>query len=274
MSTLFAATGETAEQVASSSMAAAAAAVTSTENPRFRTRPAERSPEAYATLALNDPLALVDEALHRCRHEVQDYECIFTKQERVKGVLLKKSINRVMYRDRPFSVMFVPLGEGRSVKRALYVEGKLKNNRGQECMLVEPLGWRRILVDSAQIALKDSRVLSRNRNTIDQFGFRKTLERFQRVNRWAQQRGVLDLRYSGEGLVDGRPTFMLIRHLPYSGPQGELPDAKVILQLDQQWMQTVSVHCYSDERETKLLASYLITKVQFNREFADGTFEF
>ena len=95
-----------------------------------------------------------------------------------------------------------------------------------------------------------------------------------RVHKLARERGVLDIRYEGAGSVDGRPTYVLVRHLPYSGPEGEFPDARLVLHLDQEWLLPVAIHSYADREEKELLGSYVLTSVKLNQDFDDETFAF
>ena len=96
----------------------------------------------------------------------------------------------------------------------------------------------------------------------------------ENVHKLALDRGVLDIRYDGPGRVDGRPTYVLVRHLPYSGPEGEFPDARLVLHLDQEWLLPVAIYSYGDREEKELLGSYVLTSVKLNQNFDDDTFKF
>ncbi len=78
----------------------------------------------------------------------------------------------------------------------------------------------------------------------------------------------------GEGAIDGRPTYVLIRHLPYDGPNGTYPDALMVLHLDQEWLLPTAVYCYADREGKELLGSYVFTNVRLNTGLGDEAFEF
>ena len=63
----------------------------------------------------------------------------------------------------------------------------------------------------------------------------------------AAEQGVLNIRYAGTGVIDGRPTFVIVRDLPYSGPRGPYPDARMVLHLDQEWLLPVAVRIITSE---------------------------
>lgn len=218
-------------------------------------------PEALRRLAEEDPLELISLARERGATRVHDYSCVFTKTERVRGKMQPRSVYRVRYRDAPRTVYMEAVAEKPRVRRVLYEAGRRLDRKGRELMKVEPGGWQRMLVSEAEIPIKDKRVLKTNRTTIDQFGFHHVLERFWSISQKAQARGALDISYSGEGTVDGRPTFIVTRNLPQSK---EYTYARVILHLDQEWLMPVAVDCYGDHAEKQLLGRYRSTRVRLN----------
>lgn len=226
------------------------------------------------TLARQDPYAFLDLCITRSEDDIRDYRCVFTKREQVNGKLRPLMVNKVLYRDQPFSVYMIPQGSDRPVRRALYIEGAMRNRHGVELMRVEPNGWRRVFASEASIPIDDKRILAKNRSSIDQFGFKKMLKRFQAVNARALAAGDLDLRYAGSGEIDQRPTIKLIRQLPYTGAGSLYPDAKVIMHIDEHWLIPVSIQCYADQQGRTLLGSYQFTDVEINPGLTDAAFKF
>ncbi len=223
--------------------------------------PALNDPEALRQLAEEDPLELISLARARGATQVRDYSCVFSKVERVRGKMQPQSTYRVKYRDAPRTVYMEAVEEQPRVRRILYEAGRHVDRKGRELMTVEPGGWQRMLVSEAEIPIKDKRVLKTNRTTIDQFGFHNVLERFWSISQEARVRGALDIRYAGQGVVDGRPTFIVARNVPLSK---DFVYARVVMHLDQEWLMPVAVDCYADHAEKNLLGSYRSTDVRFN----------
>jgi hypothetical protein len=85
---------------------------------------------------------------------------------------------------------------------------------------------------------------------------------------------VPEWKHEGEGSIDGRPTFVLARYLPYTGPNGKYPDARLVVHLDQEWLLPVGIYSYADREARVLLGSYISTEVELNRSFSDLAFRF
>jgi len=65
-----------------------------------------------------------------------------------------------------------------------------------------------------------------------------------------------------------------VRHLPYTGPDGESPDARLVVHLDQEWLVPVACYSYADTNEQTLLGSYETTQIDLNPGFTSDTFRF
>lgn len=246
------------EPVASASLAAMPAKATS-----------------MAALAARDPMALVSLGRERYLSEIRDYTCIFTKQERIRGKLTKKQKIKVLYRGEPKSVFMTWLENADQCRRALYVKGRHVDRKGRELAQVEPNGAIvRLFVKDTLIAISGTRSKKASRRTIAEFGFLSTITLLENYNRIAEDRGVLDIRYEGEGRIGGRPTYKLVRLLPYKGPDGSYPDARMVIHLDQEWLLPTAVYSYADQAGTRLLGSYVMTDVKFNTNLRDSAFQF
>jgi hypothetical protein len=222
-----------------------------------------------------DPLELLQRARERCAQEVRDYACLFLRQERVRGKLTKPQTIKVLYRDEPHSVYMTWIRNTDRVRRASYVKGRLVNERGEEQALVEPAGAiARLFVSEMKIPIHGPEARRSGRHTIDQFGFRVVLDRILRENQRFVALGGVEWTYEGEGTVDGRPTHVLVRHLPYTGPKGDYPDARLVVHLDQEQLWPAAIHSFADEQERELLGSYVTTRVELNPGLTSADFEF
>jgi hypothetical protein len=212
-----------------------------------------------------DPVELLRAAQQRCEQEVRDYHCVFLRQERIGNKLTQEQAIDVLYRAEPRSVYMTWTRNADRVKRALYIKGLNLGKHGEEQVRVEPAGVLiRLVVDELSIPVSGREARKSSRYTIDQFGFHAVLARINHSNERFEKLGVLRWTYEGEGVIDGRPTYVLVRHLPYTGSQGQYPDARLVVHLDQQWQLPVAVYSYADEQEQVLLGSYVSTKVDLN----------
>lgn len=220
---------------------------------------------------VHDPVALLEEALARCDRRVQDYECIFERQERLNGKLEAPQRMRVRYHDQPLTIHMVWLENVDQVQQAWYAEGENISDDGKPQVVIEPAGKvlkalaPRISIDAqGELAKKSSRF------TIDQFGFRSTLERILAGVRRFENDGVMQIEYAGTGAIDQRPTHVIVRRLPYDGPDSPYPEAKLIVHLDQETLMPLAVYCFADAGEQVLLGSYITTQVRSNTGWRHG----
>ena len=248
-----------------------------------KTGPASAMTAAYASAdpgvidrdaTPRDPVALLEEALVRCDRDVRDYECVFERRERIGGRLYPAQRMRVRYNDHPRTVHMVWLDNIDQVRQAWYAEGENLSAAGDEQVIIEPAG-RLLRAVAGRIAIDAHGDLARrsSRFTIDQFGFRSTLERILDGIHRFEAGGVMRIDYAGTGRIGGRATHVIVRRLPYDGPDGPYPEAKLIVHLDRQTLMPVAVYCYADPGEQVLLASYVTTQVTTNtgwRSTSDG----
>lgn len=230
----------------------------------------------YATLARRDPDMLPKLALEHYIKTVHDYTCTFWKQERIGGKLRKVETIGVRYRENPVSVFMTWLRNADQVKRALYVDAPgFVDKHGQKTAKIEPAGAIvRLLVSEVDMPIHGDRARKASRSSMDLFGFRQMLEALLRDDAKAEADGVLDLRYDGESEVDGRPTYVLVRYLPYTGDGSKYPNAKMVMHIDQEWLVPTAVYGYADKEGTQLLCSYVFTDVKINPGLTDADFEF
>jgi len=226
--------------------------------------------------AKRDPMVLVRRGREWYTQNVREYRCVLTKQESIDGKLSPIQEIELRYRERPRSVYMLWKRNAGAAKRALYMDkAAFVDDMGRRLARVEPAGAiARLFVKDILMPINGPEARKASRRTIDEAGFHATFELLEAYNEAAAARGVLDLRYGGTGVVDGRPTYVIIRDLPYDGAGGPYPDARMVMHLDQEWLVPVAVYSYADHEERELLGSYVFTKVEFNPDFGQDDFEF
>ncbi|MBU0639373.1 MAG: DUF1571 domain-containing protein [Planctomycetes bacterium] len=236
----------------------------------------DEAARALVELAQRDGMALALLGSERYAQDIRDYRCVFLKQERLGGKLSPVQEIEVRYREAPLSVFMVWKRNASEVKRALFVDSaRYRDEDGLRLARIEPAGAViRLFVKDIFMPIHGPDAHKVSRRTIDEFGFKAILDLLEHYNDLAAANGVLDFRYTGVGEVDGRPTFVFTRNLPYEGPGGEYPDAHMILHLDQTWLLPLAVHSYADHEGKELLGSYVFTKVELNPGLGDEAFQF
>lgn len=215
-------------------------------------------------------------AAERVESSIRDYRCIFLKRERIDGKLRDEEIIDVAFRDEPTSVYMVWRKNAGEAKRALYVDSKeWVDAKGRKLVRVEPAGAvARLFVAEAQIELHGAEARAASRRGMDEFGFKALIRLLRNYNDIARKNGVLDFRYEGEGVIDGRPTYVLVRRLPYKDEKGPYPDALMRMHIDQEWMIPTAVFSFADAEGKVLLASYIYTQVNLNPNLREADFKF
>jgi hypothetical protein len=230
-----------------------------------------------AALAERDPMALVRLGRERYEQTVREYRCLLVKQERLGNKLSSVQEVELRFRESPRSVYMIWRSNADGARRALYLpdDRAFVNDGGEPLARVEPNGAiARLFVKDLFLPIHGPDARKASRRAIDEAGFHATFDLLEAYNAAAAERGVLDLRYAGTGVVDQRPTFVLVRDLPYAGPNGPYPDARLVLHLDQQWLLPVAVYSYADHLEKDLLGSYTFTQVELNPDFSTDAFQF
>ncbi len=149
------------------------------------------------------------------------------------------------------------------------------DKHGRKTAKVEPNGAiARLFVSEIMMPIDGSEARASSRRTIDEFGFRELLDLLVRYNTLAARNGVLDFRYDSVGAIDGRPTLVFVRHLPYDPRNDTYPDAKLVIHFDQEWLIPTALYSYADRDGKSLLGSYEFTDVKLNPGFSDADFRF
>ncbi|HOO16945.1 MAG: DUF1571 domain-containing protein [Phycisphaerae bacterium] len=228
-------------------------------------------------LAQTDPMALARMGHERYQNEINDYHCVLVKQERLPGGLSDVQEIEVRFRKEPRSVYMIWRENASDAKRALFMpeDPRFTDDRGNLMARVEPAGSVvRLFVKDLYIPIHSERARNASRRTIDECGFGAMFEMLSQINNLARERGVLDLKFAGAGEVDDRPTFVLVRKLPYTGEKGVFPDARMVLHIDQQWLLPVAVESFADEGGAQLLGRYVFTDIHLNPGLTEKDFTF
>lgn len=229
--------------------------------------------DSFATMAKSDPVAAFREALKRYQSHVDDYTCMFEKQERLAGRLTEDQVIQVKFREKPFSVNMLWVLNEDKARRVVYVENRWTGKHGEEMAAVEPAGSiARLFVRDVLRPIHGEEAQQASRKPIDQFGFANTLRRIISICELGAKNHDLNLRFTGEGTQDGQPTYMFERRLPYTQEGGTYPDRLLVVHLDQQHLLPVSCYSYGDENKTLLLGKYVVKNARFNVGLSDGDF--
>ncbi|HOB73780.1 MAG TPA: DUF1571 domain-containing protein [Phycisphaerae bacterium] len=231
--------------------------------------PVSEPPEA---LAARDPMGFLQMAMERYDRTVRDYTCTFTKKELIGGKLTGEQVIDVWFREKPFSVRMEWKRNADKISRVLYVADRWIDE-GRQMALVEPAGSiARLFVSCVMRPINGEEAKRSSRRTIDQFGMRNSLALTLKYARLAQEKNLLDLSYKGKGEVDGRPTFIFERRLPYTDEHGIWPDRVLVVHMDQEMLLPVLCLAYADDERKILLGHYEITNVKLNPNLPDSVF--
>ncbi len=240
---------------------------------------ADRAGNSSAELiaaAERDPMVLARLGRQWYEQHVREYRCVLVKQERLGNKLSQVQEIELRFRESPRAVYMLWKTNADQARRALFMDAReFVDQNGQKLARVEPAGAvARLFVKDLFLPIDGPEARKASRRTIDEAGFRATFDLLETYNAVAAEQGVLDIRFGGTGMVDGRPTYIIVRDLPYTGPTGPYPDARLVLHLDQEWLLPVAVYSYADHQEKELLGSYVFTHVELNPGFDADDFEF
>lgn len=236
---------------------------------------AQPAADPIETKLRSAPLSFLHDLLQRYESTVRDYSCTFIKRERVNGRLRPEQEMVARFKEDPFSVALTWVRRGDSMaQQAVYVKGKLTDGHGNELAEVRPISPWDILAKRVPQNIDGKSAQNASRRSIDQFGFGCTLGLILRYSELAERRGELALSFAGEGQIDGRPTYVLERRLPYTPDDGTYPDALLVVHIDKELLLPTGCFSYaSDERtDESLLGSYVWTDIQLNVGLSDADF--
>lgn len=205
-------------------------------------------------LAKTDHIALLEHCLKRNEGRFRSYTCTLIKQERLRGKLSKEQWVRVKFRQEPFSVAMAWRKNPPAGDRILYVQGRYGGK-----MLVRPTG-RLARFLAGKTVKRDPHGKEAKKNslrTVDQFGFKNSLQALLKFYRLGKTEGVLKEEFGKYAEVYGRSAVVLIRYLPDSP---KYPSYKTLIYLDVKHLVPVCVEGY--DSAGRLICRYVYRDVK------------
>jgi hypothetical protein len=234
----------------------------------------------FETLIRRDPLGALFEARAEHIRVVVDYECVMVKQELLPSGMSEEQEIRVKFRHAPYSVFMEWVRNPGLAARVLYVKGRWRDLKAtdpddRELAIAQPGIIARLFIKSVKEPIHGRLAKKASRRFLDDFGFEKTLDRLINVSEQAKSRGDLTLKFCGESQFDGRPVWVIRRHLPYTAEGGLYPDRTAEILVDKVLRVAVAVYCYSDvERQPgNLIAKYEYRSVRMGAGLTNKDFE-
>lgn len=236
--------------------------------------------DPFERLVRHDPLAALREARDRLTREQRDYACTFVKQERMASGISAEQELQIKFRPVPYSVVMHWIRNPGLARRAIYVKGRWRDESAtdpdlRELAVCQPGEVASLFVKSIKQPIHGTMAKRSSRRTIDQFGFERALDLLIHYCDLAAATNELRLDYKGESYFDGRPVWVIRRHLPYSADSTTYPDRTADIYIDKEYQVPVALYCYSDDERTpqNLLGKYEYRNVQFDAGFSDKDFE-
>jgi len=231
-------------------------------------------------LIRSHPLAAMIELRDRHVHEVKDYGCSMVKQELLPSGMSAEQEMNVKFRQEPYSVMMHWVRNGGLANRVIYVKGRwteqdAESKDQRDLALCQPGAVAQMFLKSIKMPIHGSMAKRTARRSIDEFGFKRTLDLLIKYCEVAESRGELRLEYRGETHFDGRPVWVIRRHLPYTEGSELYPDRTAEIFIDKEYRVPVAVYCYADDamEPAKLLGKYEYRNIRFNLDFTGSDFD-
>ncbi|MBN2448028.1 MAG: DUF1571 domain-containing protein [Phycisphaerae bacterium] len=225
--------------------------------------------------AQRDPEAFARAAWQRYQENVHGYRAVLTKQELVGDKLTAVQEIELRFRAEPRTVYMLWRQNADSCKRALFIdEPEYIDSKGRKLARVEPNGLARLVVSDIIMPIDGAEARKASRHSIEYAGFGALFELLEKYNGLAAAEGNLKFRCEGKGEVDGRPTIVMVRDLPYEQDPEKYPDARLIMHIDEELLLPVAVYSYADHDGNELLGSYVYTDIELNPDFDENAFKF
>jgi len=232
---------------------------------------------SFESLLRTDPVGALVDAREAHLRNVRDYTCTFVKQESLPKGMSAEQVISVKFREAPFTVMMHWVRNEDMAKRVIYQAGRWIDSRARpderEQAVCQPGVIAQLFLKSIKQPTRGARARQTSRRFIDEFGFIKALDIFLESSKLAQSRNELTMEFLGESQFDGRPTWVIRRFLPYTGPDCPYPDGTVLLHLDQEWRVFTAIYSYADRESKQLLGRYEYRSVKMNPGLAQSEFE-
>lgn len=214
--------------------------------------------------------------LKSCRDQyptrVKDYRCRFIKRELVNGAMTAEQEIDVAYREQPFSVRMNWVKNAGRAQEVSYVENRWVED-GRQMALIKPAGVLGLLAPGGvKRDIRGDAVKTASRKTIDQYGFRNTLDLIIKFCDIAQGQPGYELTYLGIADLNGRETYVIERRLPYTAENDPYPDRLLMIYIDREWLLPTGCYAYSDDHGSELLGQYVSKDISLNVGLSDADF--
>jgi hypothetical protein len=216
-------------------------------------------------LAEKDPVAFLQWCLVRYQREVQGYQGVLVKQEKINGKTHPAETIDFWFREEPYSVLMKWRQGARQATTTLYVANE---NNGKVLVLPTLLKWSGKLVERDPDG-RDAR--ANGRYTIKEFSIRQGTERTLKAWEASKKAGTLKVEFSGIVKVpelNNRPCYRLVRTC--NPPEEEGAVTIEVLVDAETWLQTGSVITDGNQQ---LIGKYLFPEVQLNPAFSADQFK-
>ena len=236
--------------------------------------------DPFERLVRHHPLAALKEARDRLVKEQRDYACTFVKQERMASGISAEQELQIKFRPVPYSIFMHWIRNPGLARRAIYVKGRWRDESAanpdlRELAVCQPGEVASLFIKSIKQPIHGTMAKRSSRRTIDQFGFERALDLLIHYCDLAAKTNELTLDYKGESYFDGRPVWVIRRHLPYSADSSTYPDRTADIYIDKEYLVPVALYCYSDDDRNpqNLLGKYEYRNVRFDAGYSDKDFE-
>ena len=232
--------------------------------------------DAQERFAASDPLGFLKMCRERYLARVRDYRCLFYIRERFSiaesGETDEEQQIATAYREKPYSVEMRWLRNAVGATGVSYVAGRWAR-AGREMALIVPSGMLGLLAPwGVKCDIRGPDVRAASRRSIDQFGFKTTLDLIIQYCETARGDPAFDLRFVGGGKLDHRPCYVFERRLPYGDAAGVYPDRLLVIYVDREWLVPTGCFAYADDAGENPLGTYVTTDVEFNVGLTDADF--
>ena len=238
------------------------------------------SADPFETTIRSNPLRALEMARDRLARLEPTYTCTFVKQESIDGQISEEQESDVKFRSAPFSVMMHFRRNAGLAKRVIFVKDRWVDEDAKDATLrdlavCQPAGGLSYLVKSVKQPIRGKLARKTSRRSIDQFGFKNSLDLLIKYSIKAQAENALQLEFVGNTRFDGRDVWLIRRTLPYTGPDGKYPDRVADLYIDMEHKVLLAVYTYSGDERTpeQLLGKYEYRNIRFNAELTDEDFD-
>lgn len=226
-------------------------------------------------MAKDRPLDFLRQCRDHCARTVHDYTCRFRMRERIDDARPElgpvQEID-IRFRESPYSVDMRWVHNAIHATRVNFVKGRWRRG-DREMALIVPAGLLNLVAPAGvKLDIHATELRKASSRSIDDFGFKRTLESIISRCEKAAGESEFNLRVVGVGTYDGRECIVLERRLPYDGPGGAYPDRLFIMYIDREWRVPLACYAYADDEATGLIGSYETTDVRLNVGLDDDDF--